>query len=61
MITISSKDNRVTKIIKLIEMGKDDFFIKKELDFSTIKEYIEFFNLHKEEIERCVLPIKHKR
>lgn len=61
MIEINLHDNKITKIIKLIELGKDDFFIKYELGFDSMEEYIDFFNTHREEILKNILPIKHNR
>jgi len=57
MLRIKDKDDTITKIVKLIELGKSDEVIQKELEFESMDSYIEFFNTHKKEIQKMILPI----
>jgi len=57
MLRIKDKDDTITKIVKLIELGKSDEIIQKELEFESMDSYIEFFNTHKKEIQKMILPI----
>ena len=61
MLKVKVKDDIITKIIKLIELGKDDNFIQKELNFNSMKSYINFFDTHKEEIQKVILPINRNK